>query len=140
MGDEGFGPAELLKMMAMHPGYDLIIASINIPGWGGPPGSRGRPGGRGGPPGWANPQMSVDDIVRQYMQIADYKPVLGLLQDRSPVPDSDENEQEDERWKTVCEVTTKLVEYGIPFYPTVSRAASAANKLIDYYQMRERYR
>jgi acyl-CoA synthetase (NDP forming) len=136
MGDEGFGPTELLKMMAINPGYDLIIASINIPGWGGPPGSRGRPG-RGGPP-WANLQMSVDDIVKQYVQIADYKPVLGLLQDRSPLPNSDENEQEDERWKTVCEVTAKLIEYNIPFYPTVSRAASAANKLITYYQMRER--
>jgi len=137
MGDEGFGPAELLKMMAINPGFDLMIASINIPGWGGPPGNRNRPG-KGGPPGWANPQMSVDDIVNQYKQINDYKPVLGLLQDRSPSPNSDDNEQDDERWKTVCEVTAKLIEYNIPFYPTVSRAAEAVNKLIDYYQMRER--
>jgi acyl-CoA synthetase (NDP forming) len=143
MGDEGFGPAELLKMMATNPNFDLIIASVNIPGWGGPPGGRGGPGrggrgrpGGGGPP-WANFNMSVDEIVNQYKQIADYKPVLGLLQDRSPVTDTDDLARENERWKTVCEVTAKLIENNIPYYPTVSRAASAANKVIDYYQRKE---
>ncbi|HEY33512.1 MAG TPA: hypothetical protein G4O10_10470 [Dehalococcoidia bacterium] len=148
MGDENFGPAELLKMMAMHPDFDLIIASINIPGWGGPPGG-GRRRGRGGPPGrggspmkgmppWAMLNLTPEEIVKQYKQIDDYKPVLGLLPDRSPTSNSDDNEQDDERWKTVCEVTAELIKQGIPFYPTVSRAASAANKVIDYYQMRER--
>ena len=144
MGDEAFGPMDLLKMMVMHPGFDLIIASINIPGWsGGPPGGRGwrgrgNPFGRGGPPPWANMNLSPDDIVKQYTQIAEYKPVLGVLHDRSPALNSNGNEQDGEVWKNVCEVTAKLVEHGIPFYPTVSRAASAANKLIDYYQRRER--
>ncbi len=143
MGDEDFGPLELLKMMAMHPSFDLIIASINIPGWGGPPGMRGHRGrgspfGRGGPPPWANMNLSPDEIVKQYTQIAEYKPVLGLLQDRSPAPNNDGNEQVDEGWKMACEVTAKLIEHGIPFYPTVSRAASAANKVIDYYQRRKR--
>jgi acyl-CoA synthetase (NDP forming) len=142
MGDEDFGPAELLKMEAMHPGFDLIIASINIPGWGGPPGSRGRRGGggppmRGGPP-WAMLNLTPEEIVKQYKEIADYKPVLGLLQDMSPAPIGDEDEGDNERWKTVCEVTAKLIEYDIPYYPTVSRAASAANKVINYYQKRER--
>jgi len=143
MGDDAFGPAELLKMMAMHPGFDLIIASINIPGWGGPPGGRGHRGrgspfGRGGPPPWANMNLSPDEIVKQYTQIAEYKPVLGLLHDRSPAPNNDDNEQDDEGWKNACEVTAKLIEHGIPFYPTVSRAALAANKVIDYYQRRGR--
>jgi len=82
--------------------------------------------------------LSPDEIVKQYTQIAEYKPVLGLLHDRSPAPNNGNNEQDGEVWKNVCEVTTKLIEHGIPFYPTVSRAASAANKLIDYYQRRER--
>jgi acyl-CoA synthetase (NDP forming) len=142
MGDENFGPAELLKMEAMHPGFDLIIASINIPGFGGPPGSRGRRGGggppmRGGPP-WAMLNLTPEQIVKQYKEIADYKPVLGLLQDMSPAPISDEDEDDDDRWKMVCEVTAELIKNNIPYYPTVSRAASAANKLIDYYQKRQR--
>jgi len=142
MGDENFGPAELLKMMAMHPDYDLIIASINIPGWGGPPGRRGRRGGggppmRGGPP-WAMLNLTPEEIVKQYAQINDYKPVLGILQDRSPAPNNGDDEPHDDGWKTVCDVTAELIKQGIPFYPTVSRAASAANKLIDYYQRRGR--
>lgn len=92
---------------------------------------------RGMPP-WAMLNLTPEGIVKQYSQINDYKPVLGLISDRSPSPDVDDREQEDERWKTVCEVTAELVKQGIPFYPTVSRAASAANKVIDYYQRRER--
>ena len=91
-----------------------------------------------GMPPWANPNLSPEDIVKQYTQISDYKPVLGLLQDRSPAPNTDGDEPDDEGWKFVCDVTAELVKQGIPFYPTVSRAASAANKLIDYYQKRER--
>jgi len=82
--------------------------------------------------------LSPDEIVKQYTQIAEYKPVLGLLHDRSPAPNNDDNEQDDEGWKNACEVTAKLIEHGIPFYPTVSRAALAANKVIDYYQRRGR--
>jgi acyl-CoA synthetase (NDP forming) len=135
MGDEGFGPTELLKMMAANANFDLIIASINIPGWGGPPG--GRPGGgrpdRGGPP-WANSHMSVEEAVDQYRAIADHKPVLGLVHDRSPSTASIDDSQEDERWRTVCKAIARLIELGIPYYPTVSRAARAASKLIGYYQ------
>ena len=138
MGDEDFGPAELLKMMAMHPDFDLIIASINIPGWGGGPPRGMRPFGKGGPPPWANQNMSADNIVKQYTQISEYKPVLGLLQDRSPAPNNDDNGEGDGGWGIACEVTAKLIENNIPFYPTVSRAAEAANKMIAYYQMRER--
>ncbi len=138
MGDEDFGPAELLKMMAMHPNFDLIIASINIPGFGGGPPRGARPFGKGGPPPWANQNMSADDIVKQYTQISEYKPVLGLLQDRSPAPGNGDNGQDDRGWGIACEVTAKLIENNIPFYPTVSRAAEAVNKMIAYYQMREK--
>jgi hypothetical protein len=120
-------------MMARHPSFDLIIASIMIPGVSGPPPSR-RPG-RGAPP-WANPNISIDDIVKQYKQVNDYKPLLALLPDRSPIVNSNDDAQEEKRWETICEVSAKLIELKIPFYPTVSRAAEAARKLIDYYQMR----
>jgi hypothetical protein len=90
------------------------------------------------PPPWANPNLSADDIVKQYTQISEYKPVMGLLQERSPAPNNEDNGEDDGGWKIACEVTAKLIENNIPFYPTVSRAAEAANKMIAYYQMRER--
>jgi len=37
------------------------------------------------------------------------------------------------RWKLTGEMRTELIAAGIPFYPTVKRAAKAARKLIDYY-------
>ncbi|UCH42128.1 MAG: hypothetical protein JSW16_04680, partial [Dehalococcoidales bacterium] len=139
MGDSDFSAQGLMKMMAMNPNFDLIIASIGAPGRGGPPGGRpgggppqgGRPGG--GPP-WANQPMSVDEFLDQYKQIQDYKPLLGLVQDRTPGT----NDVDDERWKAICEVTAKLIELRIPYYPSISRAAKAASRVIDYYQSRER--
>jgi len=132
MGDANFSPPQLLKMMAKHPSFDLIIASIMIPGvMGGPP------PGRGAPP-WANPNIPIDDIVDQYKQVNDYKPVLGLIPDRSPGASDNDDAQEAQRWKTICEVGAKLINLKIPFYPTVSRAANAASKVIGYYQTRER--
>lgn len=135
MGDAGFSPPQLLNMMAKHPSFDLIIASIMIPGVSGPP--PGRHPGRGAPP-WANPNISIDDIINQYKQVNDHKPVLGLIPDRSAGANSNDDAQEAKRWKTICEVSAKLIDFKIPFYPTVTRAAEAASKVIDYYQMKER--
>jgi acyl-CoA synthetase (NDP forming) len=141
MGDEDFGPQQLLKMMAMHPSFDLIISNVNVPG-GGPPHHHGRPPGAnkrpngGGPPPWA--QLSLDEIVDQYTQINDYKPVLALINDRSPDINDFDDPQQELRWKNTCELAVKLSKLKIPYFPSVSRAAVAANKVIDYYQMRQR--
>ena len=133
MGDAGFAAPQLLKMMAMDPNFDLIIASIGAPGGGGPP-NRGGPPGKGGPPPVVNQPMSVEAFLEQYTQINDYKPVLGLVQDRTPGT----NGMDDERWKSICEVTASLIDLKIPYYPTISRAARAASRVIDYYQSKER--
>jgi acyl-CoA synthetase (NDP forming) len=136
MGD-ALSPQQLLKMMAKHPDFDLIIASINIPGtMGGPPGGGNRPPGRGMPP-WANLQLSVDDIINDYAEIKNYKPLLGLIPDRSPDTNG-ANAQDEQRWKNICDAASKLIALNIPFYPTVYRAASAASKLIGYYQTRQK--
>lgn len=137
VGDSNFGPQQLLKMMAMHPNFDLIIASVNIPGMGGPPANPVHPPEKGVPPLWANPQMATDDVVNPYKQINDYKPVLGLIQDRSPDVKDINDPRAEQRWKNVCEVTGKLIKLKIPYYPTISRAAVAASKVISYYQMRQ---
>lgn len=142
MGDSDFSPTQLLRMMAMDPNFDLIITMIGgHPGGGGPPPGRGgpphgdRPPGSGGPP-WMNQQMGTSAFLRQYKEINDYKPVLGLVPDRSPTADT--SEWDEQRWQAVCEMTAKITELKIPYYPTISRAARAVSKLIDYYQKQER--
>lgn len=128
MGDNNFGPQQLLKMMAMHPDFDLIIAAINIPGMGGPPGAHAP----------AVPQhIATDAILDPYKQINEYKPVLGLISDRTPDVKDINDPQAEQRWKNICEVAGKLIELKIPYFPTISRAAVAASKVITYYQMRQ---
>ncbi len=80
--------------------------------------------------------MGSDAFFQQYTEINDHKPVLGLIPDRSPTVDT--NDWDEQRWKSTLEMTTKLTELKIPYYPTISRAARAVSKLIDYYQRRER--
>lgn len=41
---------------------------------------------------------------------------------------------EDQRWRFLAEQKSRLVEGGIPVYPSMSRAAKAIRKLIAYYQ------
>ena len=123
----------------MHPDFDLIIASVNIPGLSGPRMHPNRLPKDGNLPPWANPNLSVDGIVEPYKQINDYKPVLGLLQDRSANPKESNDPQTEKLWKIADDVAGKLIELKIPYYPTVSRAAVAANKVISYYQMRQSY-
>ena len=36
-------------------------------------------------------------------------------------------------WKVVCDVRTRLIQAGIPFYPTIDRAASAARKMAGFF-------
>jgi acyl-CoA synthetase (NDP forming) len=170
MGDNDFNSQQLLKMMAMHPSFDLIISSVMIPGGmpphpvpassqgvggppilgtpsgpsggppnfgrpgGGPPFGRPGPGG-GGPPGMMG--MSLDEVVDQYKQINDYKPLLGIIQDRSPDARDVDDPREELRWKNTCLATTKFIALKIPYFPSVERAAIAASKVIGYYQMRQ---
>jgi len=151
MGDNDFNAQQLLKSMAMHPDFDIIISTVMVPGMGGPPpnhpGGQGRPPdrpgmggpppnrphGQGGPP-WAF-AMSLDEVVDQYKQINDYKPLLALIQDRSPDKDGINDPREEQRWKNTCELTVKFINLKIPYYPNIERAATAASKVIDYYRM-----
>jgi len=116
MGDADFSPTSLLQMMAKYPDFDLIITSIRA----------------GGHSGGGNQQITTDAIIQEYKEINDYKPVLGLIPDRSPATDNDE--WEEQRWKSVSEVISKLIQLKIPYYPNISRAAKAASRLIGYYQ------
>jgi len=58
------------------------------------------------------------------------KPVLAVV----PEPSLGINDWDSDEWKLTCELRSKLLANGIPFYPTIGRAALAARKTIDYYQ------
>jgi len=55
------------------------------------------------------------------------------------VPEKSSGLEEYDRWswRILGELRTKLIEAGVPIYPSFKRAARAARKLIDYYQTRE---
>lgn len=136
-GDIKFGPAQLLKIMAMNPNFDLIIASISAPGMGGPRPNPKRMPKEGNLPPWANMNVPIDTILEPYKEINNYKPVLGLIQDRTASLKDIDDPISERAWKITCEITAKLIELKIPYYPTISRAANAASKLISYYQMKQ---
>ena len=46
------------------------------------------------------------------------------------------NVPEDWKWKWLMEVQAKLIEAGLPVYPTIPRAARAVSKVIGYYEAR----
>lgn len=117
-GEANFSPSDLLLMMAKNKNFDLIIASVGAP-W-----RRG-----------SQEPLPVDTYLEPYKRIADSKPLLGLLADRTPGGDA----WDDERWKVSCEVATKLMAANIPYYPTIGRAARATTKLINYYQSRDEH-
>ncbi len=58
------------------------------------------------------------------------KPVLAVI----PDPSLGIDDWDSEEWKLTCELRSKLIANGIPFHPTIGRAALAARKMIDYYQ------
>ena len=45
----------------------------------------------------------------------------------------------DWNWKIIYEIRSKLLAKGIPFYPSIGRAAKAAKKVADYYRRKENF-
>jgi acyl-CoA synthetase (NDP forming) len=58
------------------------------------------------------------------------KPLLSVV----PEPSFSTNNEDNEEWKLLRELRSRLIANGIPFYPTIGRAALAARKVTDYYQ------
>jgi len=155
MGGDDFSPQLLLSMMAKHPDFDLIIANIGGgPGMGPRPGRMGRrrPNGHppvngknnqqkpsNGPPNgppWMRAMMTPESMLEQYKEIYQHKPFLGLIPEMSPSAMDEEGDGEEllERWNFSRKVIAKMVELKIPHYPSISRAANAVSKTIDYYE------
>jgi acyl-CoA synthetase (NDP forming) len=113
--DDTLSTGLVLEMMSRDPSFDLLIAIMGLPG--GPPGS---------------PGLSPQEIIQQQYRlgVSRSKPFLGVVADKS-MGMTDEGDWE---WKGLCQIRTSLIEMGIPFYPTISRAAVAGRKVYEYYR------
>ncbi len=107
---------DMLKLMARDKNFDLLIAMMNVPIRAG-----------------SQSAVSADKYLEQY-QVDGRKPLLAVVEERSAGADGADGAV---ALKLMQDVKTKLVQSNIPFYPTIGRAASAASKLISYYQKRD---
>lgn len=112
--DDSLSVGLVLEMMAKDPDFDLLIAIMGMPG---------------GPPG--KPGLSPEEMMKQQyrLEVTRSKPFLGVVADKSLGVDDDDFE-----WKGLCRTRTSLINLGVPFYPTIKRAAMAARKAYEYYQ------
>jgi len=119
LGGFGFSGTEMLRLMVRSKGFDLLIANITEV-----PLSRKEE---------ALPRFMGE--VEDYIQISkqNSKPLLVVVGDKTLGIE----EYSHWRWRMAGEMRTRLIAAGVPFYPTVSRAARAARKLIDYYRRQE---
>ncbi|MBI4267890.1 MAG: hypothetical protein HY662_03795, partial [Chloroflexi bacterium] len=108
-GGGNFPPADMLQMMNRHQIFDLLIANMR-----------------------EYQGASAEACYKEYaLKDSNHKPLLVVT------PDEDLSLDDIARWQTICAVKTKLLADGIPFYPTVKRAATAASQLINYYRRRD---
>jgi len=114
--DDSFSVGMVLEMMARDPHFDLLIAIMGMPGRGPQPGT--------------SPEAF---IAQQYrLETSRAKPFLAVVPDKSlGVGNMDSRD-----WKSLCETRTALIKLAVPFYPTIGRAALAANKVFRYYRGR----
>jgi len=121
IGGFGFTDIDMLQMMAANDNFDLLIANVNE----GVIVTLSRQEGM-----TARLQSAVDGYMNIKKQSS--KPLLTIVGEKSL------GRGDLGHWSTelVSETRTRLIEVGIPFYPTIGRAANAAKKLLDYYTRR----
>jgi len=117
-GGFGFSGVDMLRLMAKNKNFDLIIANVT----------------EGGP--WRKEGViaSRRQEIKGYLQIRkeSTKPLMVVIEEKS-LSMATHNHW---RWKALSRARTKLMAAGIPVYPSMGRAATAARKLIDYYRNR----
>ncbi|MEE8413799.1 MAG: hypothetical protein V3R96_04540, partial [Dehalococcoidales bacterium] len=115
--DDSFSAGLLLEMMARDSHFDLLITLMGI--------GRFR----------AEPGVPYETYLKQEYRLdaSMNKPFLTVVPDKSPgIKDWDSRES-----KVNSELRTALISLNIPFYPTITRAALAVKKMIDYYHRLE---
>jgi len=110
---------EVLQMMAKNENFDLFIAYVYDS-----PASRAK-------------KETEDRILNEtagYIKVAKSttKPLLVVVPEKSPDMEFHDNW----RLKDLSQARTELSAAGVPFYPSVERAARAASRLVEYYKKR----
>ena len=111
---------EMLQMMAGNQSFDLLIGIINEDA----------------------PAIKEGMIWRLRTDVKGYikvkkessKPLLAVVGEKGPGIKNHNHW----RWRMLSEARTKFLAASIPVYPTIGRAARAARKLADYYQIQGR--
>jgi acyl-CoA synthetase (NDP forming) len=118
IGGFGVDILDMLRVMALNENFDLLIGLIN-----------------------ENVMltlsqqdgmiMRMETTVEGYRRLKEetHKPLLAVIGDDC----SGSDEYGNWNGKLISEARTNLIAAGIPFYPTIDRAASAARKVLDYY-------
>ncbi len=115
--DDSLSASLIMGMMAEHPAFDVLIAITGMPG---------RPSG---PPDLPTEVM----LEQQYaLKSARRKPFVAVVADKSLRL----NDMDSREWRMLCDTRTALIKLGVPFFPTIARAAAALRKAYDYYLRR----
>jgi len=116
--DRNWGTGDMLKMMAANSDFDLLITFVH----GHFHGSQER--------------ISAETFLKQYrVNELNNKPLLAVIEEQGQGGNSDA----EQAWvqELMEEVKAGLIAAGVPFYPSIERAAEAAGKLVDFYRRRE---
>jgi hypothetical protein len=118
IGGFGFSDLDMLRLMGSNEKYHILIGLINE----GVMLTLARPEGA---------EMRLKGAVEGYRQLKEEvgKPLLAVIGDDG----SGSDEYGNFSGKIVSQARTDLIAAGIPFYPTIGRAARAVRKVLDYY-------
>jgi acyl-CoA synthetase (NDP forming) len=116
--DDSLSASLIMGMMAKDPNFDVLIAITGMPGR--PPGA---------------PELPTEVMLEQQYALKDarQKPFAAVVAEKGlRLSDMDSRE-----WRMLCDTRSALIKLGVPFFPTIARAASALRKAYDYYHRRD---
>jgi acyl-CoA synthetase (NDP forming) len=119
IGDSGITDMEILQMMGKHPDFDLLMANLNEETMA----------------ALATPERltsTLANLANNYIAVMkNYgKPFLAVIGEKGLGNDN----YNDLVYKLTRDVRSRLLTAGVPFYPSMERAASAAMKVMAYYK------
>ncbi|MFC1976766.1 CoA-binding protein [Chloroflexota bacterium] len=118
-GDAALSAADMLRVMNRNQNFDIFIAIIG----------EGSPGGK--ETIISRRRSDVKSLIKVKKEMS--KPLLVMVEEKTVGI----NNYNHWRWKVMNEARTKFIAANIPVYPTMPRAASAARKVLEYYQRRK---